>query len=141
MLYVSQGVITLKKTISIGLVLLFLVGVFAVADESDMFVKTMPITKIYTYRLGYKVVYLKTDLNFGEFYVPISWFDQAGGKAVIVKGVEPAYPYFSVFWKNGEFHSVKLYVRSDMGDESWGTLKEAPGVADKFAVDTLELDF
>jgi hypothetical protein len=106
-----------------------------------MFVKTMPITKIYTHRLGYKVVYLKNDLNFGEFYVPLKWFDQAGGKGVIIKGFDPAYPYFSIFWKEGKFHSVKLYVRRDLRHDSWGTLRLVPDVADRFEIDELELDF
>jgi len=131
----------LKKTICIGLVLLFLAGVFAAADESDIFVKTMPITKIYTHKLGYKVVYLKSDLTFGEFYVPISWFDTAGGKGVLVKGLDPSYPYFSIFWKNGEFHSIKLYVYRDLQHQSWGTLRQEADVADKFDVETLELEF
>jgi hypothetical protein len=116
-------------------------AVFAFADESDMFVKTMPITRIYTHRLGYRVLYLKTDLNFGEFYVPMSWFDEAGGKGVLIKGTDPSYPYFSIFWKNGEFHSVKLYVKSDLNHESWGAMTVSPEVAARFDVDTLELDF
>lgn len=131
----------MKKIIITGLVLLFFFGVFAYAEESDMFVKTMPITKIYTHKLGYKVVYLKNDLNFGEFYVPLKWFDTAGGKGVIIKGVDPAYPYFSIFWKNGEFHSVKLYVRRDLQHQSWGTLQSLPETSDNFDIDTLELEF
>ena len=131
----------MKKRVVIGLVLLFLFGICAYADEPDIFVKTMPITKIYTHKLGYKVLYLKNDLNFGEFYVPLKWFDMAGGKGVIVKGVDPAYPYFSIFWKQGEFHSVKLFVHRDLQHESWGSLRLVPDISDKFDIDSLELDF
>jgi len=106
-----------------------------------MFVKTMPISKIYTHKLGYKVVYLKNDLDFAEFYVPLKWFDMADRKAVIVRGVDPSYPYFSIFWKEGEFHSIKLYVRSDLQDISWGTLRLLPDISDKFEIDVLELEF
>lgn len=135
----------MKKIVIISLVLLFFLGGFSFAQEtdyepSDMFVKTMPITKIYTHKLGYKVVYLKTDLNFAEFYVPLEWFDVAGQKAVIVKGVDPAFPYFSIFWKEGAFHSVKLYVRRDLQHPSWGTLTES-NVQEKFNIDEPELEF
>lgn len=65
----------------------------------------------------------------------------AGGKGVIVKGMDPAYPYFSIFWKQGEFHSVKLYVHRDLQHESWGTLRLVPDISDKFDIDSLELDF
>ena len=106
-----------------------------------MFVKTMPITRIYTHRLGFKVVYLKTDLDFGVFYVPLQWFDEAGGKGVIIHGVDAAFPYFSIFWKNGEFHSVKLYVKSNLDDETWGSISVTPDISTKFEVDSLDLDF
>ncbi len=131
----------LKKMILICLVMFFFAGFYTFADESDMFVKTMPIVKIYSHQLGYKVVYLKNDLNFGEFYVPLKWFDLAGGKGVIIKGFDPAYPYFSIFWKQGKFHSVKLYVKRDLRDGSWGALKIVPDISDKFEIDELELDF
>ena len=131
----------MKKTIFISLVLLFLSGVLLFAETSEMFVKTMPITKIYTHRLGFKVLYLKTDLTFGEMYVPLKWFDEAGGKGVLIRGTDPAYPYFSIFWKNGEFHSIKLYVINDFRDETWGSLKLPPDQVGEFDIDTLELDF
>lgn len=136
----------MKKTILIGLALLFFAGFYAYAqdkeiEETNMFVKTMPITRIYTHKLGYKVLYLKNDLNFGEFYIPLKWFDVAGNKGVIIRGSDPSYPYFSIFWKDGEFHSVKLYVKRDLRHESWGALTLLPDISEKFEVDELELEF
>ena len=131
----------MKKILLICLVLLFLISGFSFAETRNMFVKTMPITKIYTHQLGYKVIYLKTDLNFGVFYVPLKWFDVAGNKGVLIRGEDAAYPYFSIFWKDGEFHSVKLYVRSSLQHESWGSLAIVPDISDKFQHDILELDF
>jgi hypothetical protein len=130
-----------KKIFFIGFVLLFFSGLFAFAEESDMFVKTMPITKVYTHRLGFKVLYLKNDLDFAEFYVPLEWFDSAGGKGVIVRGVDPSYPYFSIFWKAGKFHSVKLYVHKDLQHESWGSLTLSPDISEKFDIDEPEFEF
>lgn len=116
-------------------------AVFVYAELPDMFVKTMPITRIYTHRLGFKVVYLKTDMSFGQFYVPIEWFDATGGKGVMLRGTDPAYPYFSIFWQDGQFHSIKLYVRDHLGHDTWAGLIIKPGEAERFNVETLELDF
>lgn len=131
----------MKRIVALGLILL-IVGIFALqAKESDMFVKTQPIVKIYTHRLGFKVIYLKSDLSMAEFYVPIDWFSLAGGKGVLVKGEDSAYPYFSIFWLNGEFNSIKLYVKSNLQDLTWGALETTPGLRDRFNVETLDLEF
>lgn len=131
----------MKKLIFISLVLLLLSSVFVFADESEMFVKTMPITRIYMHKFGYRVVYLKTDMTLADFYVPMRWFDEAGGKGVLIRGYDAAYPYFSIFWKQGEFHSVKLYVKDNLDDESWGSMDLTPEESAVFDIDALELDF
>ena len=131
----------MRRIVLCLLVLLTISAVSGFAEDPDMFVKTMPITRIYTHKLGFKVVYLKTDMNFGEFYVPIQWFDATGGKGVMLRGIDPAYPYFSIFWQNGEFHSIKLYVIDHLGDESWAPLPITPETAKHFEIDTLVLEF
>lgn len=126
------------------MIFLFLVVMFAAAADAPVptfFVKTMPIAKIYTYSLGFEVVYIKSDLSIGRFYVPIGWFDQAGGKGVLIKGSDPSYPYFSIFWKNGKFDYIKLYVKSDLKDPSWGTLTPSTGLAAEFNIETLKVNF
>ena len=93
----------LKKIIFACFIMLLLTAVFAMAEESTMFVKTMPIIKIYSHRLGFKVLYLRNNFTLGDFYVPLRWFDAAAGQGVLIKGFEAEYPYFSIFWKDGEF--------------------------------------
>jgi hypothetical protein len=117
------------------------------ADESKMFVKTMPITKVYVHRLGFKVLYLKNNLTFGTFFVPMKWFDEPAEnkddqlKGVLIKGTDPAYPYFSIFWYEGKFHSVKLYLKSDLSDETWGNLAPKAGLENDFDIDEIVLNF
>ena len=117
------------------------VAMFAFAEESTMFVKTMPIIRIYSHRMGFKVLYLKNNFTLGAFYVPLRWFDEAASKGLLVKGFFEEYPYFSIFWKDGEFHSVKLYVKENLQHETWGTLGSEEGIDSKFAHDSLVLDF
>ena len=129
----------MKKLVALTMLLLLL-SVALYADISKMFVVTKPIMKIYTGELGFRVVYIKNDLTLGEFYVPIDWFSQAGGKGVLVKGIDAAYPYFSVFWYEGKFHSIKLYTKENLADETWGTLNYRDGQKELFNVDEIVLD-
>ena len=137
----------MKKIAFFGLIFLFVAVLFTMADESKMFVKTMPITKVYVHRLGFKVLYLKNDLTFGTFFVPMKWFDEPAVdkddqlKGVLIKGDDPSYPYFSIFWYEKEFHSVKLYLKSNLADGTWGNLAPKAGLEDEFDIEEIVLTF
>ena len=127
----------MKKLVFLLLILFVVCTAIVSADVSKMFVKSMPITKIYTHRLGFKVVYLKTDLSLGSFYVPLRWFDEAGGKGILLKGNDAAYPFFTVFWLDGEFHSIKIYAKSSYSDDTWGSLRHDASLAEKFDIEAI----
>jgi hypothetical protein len=133
----------MKRTVMLVTLILLVLGVFAVnAQEQDpkLYVKTVSIMKILNHALGYKVLYLKSTMEVGEFYVPHSWF-KAGGKAELVLGNGPAFPYFSVFYRDGEFDHIKLYAAENIRHLSWGRLKRQVGDSSKFEVETLDLEF
>lgn len=130
----------MKKLVGIVLLLL-IVAVTIPADESSLFVVTKPISKIYVHRLGYRVVYVKNDMSLGDFYVPIRWFDEAGGKGVLVKGTDASYPYFEIYWEDGAFHSIILRTKSNLAHETWGNLPESDDVAQRFDIEEIEVDF
>ncbi len=134
----------MKKLCTTLVILLFVLAIFPVFSETntdDVYVKTIPIIKIYSHRLGYKVVYFNSKRQLSNIYVPMSWFTHAAGKAELVTGDEPDYPYFSIFWKNGKFDYIRLYVKSDMADTSWGVLTDTPDLEKKFDIDTIKLEF
>jgi hypothetical protein len=132
---------TMKRTIMlIALILLVLGVVNAQEQDPKIFVKTVGIMKILNHSLGYKVLYLKSTMEVGEFYVPHSWF-KAGGKAELVLGDTPAFPYFSVFYRDGEFDHIKLYAHENIRHLSWGRLKRQVGDSSKFEIETLDLEF
>jgi len=116
------------------------------AEESGYYVKTVPISKVYLHNLGYRVVYQKSDLNFGIFYVPKRWFDLAGTeraepKAELVLANEPSIPYFSIFWKDGQFSHIRLYLHRSLNHDSYGDLKDPASLNDKFEIESLDLEF
>ncbi len=134
----------MKKTIGLVLVFLAFWGMFSLyAQEQDtkIFVKTVSIIKIYSNSAGYKVLYLKSNMELGEFYVPMHWFASAAGKAELVWGDQPAYPYFSIFWVDGKYDHIRLYVHKNIDSESWGILKEDSVEKSVFEVEELNLEF
>lgn len=127
------------------LLTIFLAGI-SYAEDSGYYVKTVPIAKVYMHNLGYRVVYQKSDLNFNVFYVPKRWFDLAGTereepKAELVLTNEPAVPYFSIFWRDGQFSHIRLYLHKNLQHDSYGDLKDPESLNDKFDIESLDLEF
>ena len=129
----------MKKAIFIALLLV--VAATLIAEESTMFVKTVPIKRVYPHRLGYRVLYLKANLDFEEFFVPLKWANFSGGKAEIFIGDAPSFPYFSVFYKDGEFSYIRLYLHESRNHETWGVMKLSDDYDDKFEDESLNLVF
>ena len=133
----------MKRSIILVALIFIVLGVFvANAQQQDpkLYVKTVGIMKILNHALGYKVLYLKSTMEVGEFYVPHTWF-KAGGKAELVLGNGPAFPYFSIFYRDGEFDHIKIYAAENIQHLSWGRLKRQVGDSSKFEVETLDLEF
>jgi len=107
--------------------------------ESEMYPVRVDVTRVFVHSQGYKVVYRKGAASFAEAFIPHGWF-VPGGKALLVYGRGPQYPYMVVYYKaDGSFSHVKLYVLRNMRDTTWGTIEGDPG--DKFKVETIKLEF
>ena len=133
----------MKRTVLLVVLIFLLLGISTVSAQNQdpkIYVKTVSIMKILNHALGYKVLYMKSSMEVGEFYVPHTWF-KAGGKAELIMGDSPAFPYFSVFYREGKFDHIKLYAHRNIGDLSWGRLKAQVGDNSKFEGETLDLEF
>jgi hypothetical protein len=112
------------------------------AYPKDAYAKTVPIAKIWVHPLGYMVVYFKGALELGEMFVPLTWFNNGpAGKAELVWGNEPGYPYFSLFWVDGKFDHVSLHVVDSLNSLTWGTLEASLDLKDKFDVQGTPQEF
>jgi hypothetical protein len=135
----------LKRSVGIALILFIALAGFVWAEESEYYVKTVPISKVYVHRLGYRIVYQKADLSFGVFYVPNRWFQTRGTgeppKAELVTQGNSSVPYFSIFWRNGEFDHIRLYLHKNPSDISYGEMDNPEAVNDRFDIETLDLEF
>jgi hypothetical protein len=110
--------------------------------ESDMFYVNIPIEKVYPYQKGYVVVY-RNNNQLAETYIPIEWFSGSNGKADLIQmGTGKRWPYLTVFYQSGEFSHLRLYVRKDIGHESWGNIPGGVNIDNRFeGVETIILEF
>ena len=96
--------------------------------ETDMYYINVPIEKIYQTSLGYVILYRKGTNQLGTVSVPNEWFTDAAGRAEMMRLPSgPDWPTMSVFFKNGEFSHVRIYVHRVSGHRSWGLF---PGTVD-----------
>ncbi|MDR2901327.1 MAG: hypothetical protein LBV20_07405 [Treponema sp.] len=111
-------------------------------NESDMFYVNIPIEKIYPYQKGYVVVY-RNNNQLSETYIPIEWFSGSDGKANLIRlGSGKRWPYLTVFYNQGEFSHLRLYVRQEASHETWGNIPVGVNLDDKFeGVETVILEF
>jgi hypothetical protein len=128
----------------VALVLLLLIGVsmFVAAAESEFYVKTLYIEKVYPHELGYKIEYRRPNSIFlAEAYLPLEWFGRPDSPARLVYADDPSVPFINVFWRDGEFDHLVLYVHSSYQDLSWGSLEKSAEVAARFDIDEPEFQF
>lgn len=126
--------------------LLLLAPSLSVSQREDrpesVVVKTKPIEKILGHRLGYRVFYLKADQSLASFYAPNRWFNTSSGAGEMIFGDGPEYPYFQVYYVDGEADLVRLFVRRSRLDLSWGTLHgNEETIEPQFDIDRPNIEF
>ena len=127
---------------AIACLFLLMLGFLAFGQEMpDVYVVTVPILKILSHTEGYKVLYMRSDMQVDELYIPHRWLSKSGGKAEIVFGREPSYPYFSAFYRDGKFDFIRLYVFDDVKDLTWGILRKTEASNAAFGGETLEIKY
>ena len=135
----------MKKLILLIAIVMLIASTGVFADTSNFYVRTIPIIKVYSHNLGYRVVYMKSNFDLHVIYLPKDWFNTAAQtgedpKAELVAGKDSTYPYFSVFWEEGEFSHIRLYLHINLMHPSWGNMDPTWDLTDKFKVETLNLE-
>jgi hypothetical protein len=109
---------------------------------SELYYVNVPIEKVYPYRLGYVVLYRKGNNELGRAYLPYEWFRVgADQKAELIQlGDGKTWPCMSVFYKEGAFHAVRLYVSKRESHLTWGNIPSNVNLDDRFqGVETVDL--
>lgn len=105
------------------------------SSKSTVYTKNFVIVKIWSHRLGYRVDYWTPNLQLKSLYIPMSLFTGSNGKARLVYGTGPEYPYLSVVWIDGEIDHLTLFAVDAMGDLTWGVLKTTDDLESRFSTD------
>jgi hypothetical protein len=111
--------------------------------ESEYYYYNIPIEKIYSYRLGYMIVYRKGVNQMARTYIPADWFTTIGGKGELVTlGSGKEWPSMSVYYKSGEFHHVRLRVRRERLHETWAVVPLNINIDEYFKdIEEVKLEF
>lgn len=110
---------------------------------SELYYINVPIEKVYPYRLGYVVLFRKGNNELGRAYIPYEWFRVNVKKAELVQlGDGPTWPSMSVFYKEGAFYAVRLYVAKRASHLTWGNIPSNVNLDDRFQnVESIDLGF
>jgi hypothetical protein len=118
---------------------------------SSYYYVNVPIERIYPYRKGYVIDYpTSAVLGIARTYIPLEWFEDGPRKEtgevprgeIILLGSGKSWPYLTVYYKDGAFSHVRIYVRKERSHESWGGIPLNVNLDDKFAdVTDLKLTF
>jgi hypothetical protein len=127
------------KRAALVLALIAVVSLGLAAEASAFYPVRIDVVKVFSHGDGFKVVYRKGTADVGAVYLPARWF-VPGGKAELVRANDPSFPYMTLFYKDGKFDHLRLYVLPNQNDETWGVLTPSEGVG-KFDSDDLKMDF
>jgi len=112
-------------------------------NESEYYYINVGVEKIWPYRKGYVVQYRKGLYQTARAYIPSEWFTNAASQGEIITLPRGnAWPSMSVYYKNGEFSHVRLYVHRYDQHITWGILPQNVNIDSFFeGVESLDLEF
>ena len=130
--------------IVVGLLLCVGLPAFSQAQNypKDAYVKTVPLMKVWMNQLGYVLQFFSSKSQVANIYVPITWFNKGSdSKADIIYGNDRSYPYCSIFWVDGKFDHIKIFVLNNYSSTTWGVVGTGLDMTSNFNVQEVPKDF
>jgi len=127
------------KNLFVVLILLALVTpVFAQNNSENrdaIYYTNVPVERIIPVQTGYIIQYRTGSNILGTIGIPADWLSDAGGSAEIIRlPTASDWPTMSVFYVNGKFSHLRLYVHPAKSHRTWGNIAIGTNV-DRFFVD------
>ena len=114
--------------------------------ESDYYYVNISLEKIWPYRRGYIVQYRRGLYGHGRTYLPAEWFSSSASGGGVTKGEVLSLPHgrswpsMTVFYRDGEFSHVRLYVHRMPTHQTWGRVPQDVNLDSQFDdIETLVL--
>jgi len=123
----------MKKLIFVLVLFALIIPVFAQSNSSELprvYYTNVPVERVIPTTQGYIIQYRSTSSIIATIGIPIDWFQSAASKADIVQLVSGHdWPSMSVFYKDGEFSHVRLYVHRSKAHTTWGSVPQGTDVS------------
>ncbi|MCL1837635.1 MAG: hypothetical protein FWG46_08825 [Treponema sp.] len=138
-----------KYVFAAVLAVLLTAGVFVFAQNipddhaSEYYYINISLEKVWPYRKGYVVQYRKGLYQTARAYIPSEWFTNTASRGEIIT-LPPgnAWPSMTVYYKEGEFSHVRLYVHRWQDHQTWGNVPQNINIDSYFeGVETIDLQF
>ncbi|MCL2759440.1 MAG: hypothetical protein FWD22_04445 [Treponema sp.] len=115
----------MKKLIFVLVFLAFISPVFAEDSEATIYYINVPVEKIIPSKEGYIVQYRSSSSVIATVGIPNEWFYDAASVAEKVRlGVASDWPTMSIFYLDGKFSHLKLYVHPVKSHQTWGSVPQ-----------------
>lgn len=112
-------------------------------NSSEYYYVNVSLEKVYPTGPGYVIQYRKGMNETATIGIPNEWFTDAGGKAELIT-LPPGknWPTLTIFYKNGEFSHIRLYVHHYKGHRTWGNAPVGADVSRYFKdQDSIKIEF
>jgi len=110
-------------------------------ESSNLYYVNVRIEKIYPSGDGYIIQYLRSNSTYATIGVPMDWFDAAGKAELLLLPPGLNWPTMSVFFNDGEFSHVRLYVHRSKGHSTWGVVPQGANLSRFLSEGQETLDF
>jgi len=127
----------MKRLIIILVLLGIALPVFAQAKNKrteDVYYINVPVERIIPTNTGYVILYRGSKNALSVVGLRNEWFTDAAGCAELVRLADGGdWPSMSVFYKNGDFSHVRLYIHKVRGHHTWGNIPYGTDVSRYFS--------
>ena len=106
--------------------------------ESDYYYVSISLEKIWPYRRGYIVQYRRGLYGHGRTFLPLEWFSSSASGGGVTRGEiftlpsGSSWPSMTVYYRNGEFSHVRLYVHRMLTHQTWGRVPQNVNLDSQF---------
>ena len=110
----------MKKLIIILILAAMVIPAFA---GDNMYYINVPVERIIPTKDGYIIQYRSSGNVISTIGIPNEWFYDSAGSAEMVKlPAASDWPTMSVFYRNGEFSHVRVYIHRVKSHRTWGNI-------------------
>jgi hypothetical protein len=110
--------------------------------EENFYYINVSVEKVYPTKEGYVVQYMCASSAVAVIGIPNEWLANAAGRAEIVTlPVVSDWPTMTVFYVDGKFSHVRLYIHPAKSHYTWGNIPQGTDVSKFFSQDSFNLKF